>query len=268
MAIDDKETWLEHNPQLLQQEDVSLFQTGHRLKVKNELITSARLIERLNRPWEETVSLPDPREVIAYTFHMNDNDPLLDLLMDNEIVPITCADMFLGGSPDVVLSRVFYITNGEAIHAELDRHGPLGQEGAREWTRELFAVFDADFTRDGVFAAVGQIYVGDDAHRKNLLLYDGTNFRAIKHKEQTAEVDGFSSQDNLEEVVTRLNRLNATRYKGFINVEWVIKQPYYVIEETYRLLEEHYREVLGSFVDSAEHGVHADDKIRYFYQDT
>lgn len=264
MTSDDTPLWLQHNPHFYDHDATSLFQLGSLISFKKELVAMARLIERLNHPWEETVSLPDPRALIAETFSLNDNDPLIDLFMDNEIVPITCADMFVGGSSEVVVSRVFYITNGEAIHDELSRHGPLGQEGAREFMRDFFAICEADFTQDGVVAAEGQIYVGATAHRKNMLLFDGERFRAIKHREQVESTSAFSSQDQLERITEHLNLLNMTRWKGIINVEWALKQPHYILEDTYRALDERYLAQLGSFIDSAEHGIHADDIAKVY----
>lgn len=236
--------------------EVPLFQLNPNLFLSHPQLL-ANVLERLNKPWKEHASLPDPRKVIADTFELDETDPVIDLILKNEVMEITSGDLFKDGD-DTVMVRIFTFTNGKDIGEQVKErelaHGRL-------FTRELEYFGGGKPHR---FVADGHVYI-DQGHRaKNVTLWDGTNFRLINQPENDFEIPyrefqfegksivcgGYNFSERVSRSVTVLNELNATRYRGQVNHEWVVGKPHHVLEDTYVFMNDVFNDCFEMFAES------------------
>jgi hypothetical protein len=236
--------------------EVPLFQLNpNRLLGHPQLL--ANVLERFNAPWKEHVSLPDSRATIANTFELSQDDPVVDLILENEVLEITSGDMFINGD-DTVLVRVFTIANGKAIAASAQERD-LSKEGL--FTRELEHFDSGEPHR---FVADGHIYIDKGYRTKNVTLWDGANFRMINQPENNFEIPysefefegksivggGYNFSERINYAVTILNELNATRYRGQVNHEWVVGKPHHMLDDTYVFMNEVFNDGFELFAES------------------
>lgn len=197
--------------------------------------------ERFKNPWEETVSLQPTENLLSEVFNVLPDDPLVHLIKENPVEEITSADLFVGGSEEVVLHKQYTIKNSKAIKDNVGnrirRHDDL-------WCEELL---EFDTNPEAVFSAQGISLVSDGHPDKKVLMWDRVDLHPIYHKEldyyikpvefflggEMVVVPGQYHFEIVEMVVRNLNLLNKTVYKNQINIEWLLKQPFHTIHETY-----------------------------------
>lgn len=224
-----------------------LMQLNPNLKENNE--DPHRLLDmilRYTRPWEEKVKLPTPVDVVSETFGLDKNDPAVAMVLDNNIEEYTVSDFFEGGDPDVVLLRVITVANGTTLAKSLEGK-PFTEKGL--WSKELTYFTDSE---PHIYVGDGHIYVSPNYPRKNLVLWDGANYRPIKHKENDFYVEeenflldgqpisfgGYQYQDRVQAEVDRLNYLKEKQWIGKLPPEIVVGKPHFLLQNVYEFIAE------------------------------
>lgn len=205
-----------------------------------------RLLElalRFSRPWEERVGLPNPTEVIADTFDVDEGDPLVALLMDNPVEEYRAGDLFVDGDPETTVVRVFTIHNAKDIASCLE--GRANKEDGF-WRSELLHFNDSE---PHLFVADGHLYVSPDYLNKNLLLWDGESYHLIKHKEHDVYIPpkhclfgeekelvtfgGYYVRDRIAAEVKLINLLVQGPWKGRITPDLLVGVPYFILQNVH-----------------------------------
>jgi hypothetical protein len=222
---------------------LSLFET-HDYQLDHNLAQMHVLIARYLEPWNETVSLSDPRIIIADTLELDSEHELVQLVLENPCQTITYGDLFKEGSDDVVACRVFRIQNADVLKAAISalRIESIDDDQTGFRTAE-FECFDE---HSHLFAANGHIYINESNTQRPLLLWDGESFLMTRQHEVTRyvesrtiscdfgdiEVGGFDLYQAFRERLDLLNHTNHTIWDHQINAEWFRQQPKYVVENT------------------------------------
>ena len=210
-----------------------------------------RYLNRLLYPWEETVSVSSTRDVVG------EDVPdvaltLVPLIESNKVVPIYLTDIFKDAVEGVVLSKIYYISNGADIRSALADEVGVGE----------YLVFNkSDRNEDAnrpIYVDSGIVYAEDSWENMPPLLRmteDGfvlndktiaekfVDFAMAEVKGTMYFLGGHTRKKYFRKVVDTLNLAMRTIYKDRLNVEWILKQPAPVIENTlYNLIESYIEE--------------------------
>lgn len=191
----------------------------------NDYKSLGDILTRTRNPWLETVALDPPAKLIAASGNVEEDSPLIEAILKNEMVEITYGDMFTGGSKAVAF-RIFYIENSEELTTIVSNLPAQADQIFCESVLDLVSE-DEVHVVDG-----GHLYTTSKITTNNPVYYTDGEFSTIDFEEHGVGSLEMECQRQLCELVENINQVHVGVYKGRVNVEWVVKQPFYVLQNT------------------------------------